>query len=610
MSTPVEEIKSRLDIVDFINEYVKLTPGGANWKARCPFHHEKSPSFMVSRSKGIWHCFGCGKGGDVFAFLMEMEGLEFIEALRVLAKRANVTLEPRDPKIASQRNLLLDIMKEAVEFSYQFLIRDPKAQVARAYLQKRGIEEQTIDLFRLGYTPPEWETMLRHLRDKGFREPEIFQAGLTVKRPSGSGSYDRFRGRILFPINDIHGNPIGFGARMLEGNRERGTGNSESSEDTGAKYINTPQTPIYDKSSVLYGIDRARQEMKRQNVAVVVEGYMDCLASHQAGVLNVVASSGTALTEQQVRLLKRFAPTLILSFDADAAGQEAAKRGVTQALAQELTVKILELAKGKDPDELIQQDKELWKKAIAVAKPALQYFFDATFRIRDVTKVDDKKAAAKELLPFIGSALDPVEQAHYLKLLANKLGVEEHLLRERLPKSDRALGVGRWAQTGTAPAAVSVPEHDRTALLSEQLIALLMRYPEELPFAAEQLSPSALSGEGPKRLYTEAIVWYTEHQQFDPAQFRAGHASDAELVQLMDVAMLLADKEFPEDNGLEVRRELTAIIHPLKLHDVQLRLSGVTKRIEDLEATRTKGEPLDAALKEFHELTDELHRLG
>ncbi len=609
MSTSVEEIKSRLDIVDFINEYVKLTPGGANWKARCPFHHEKSPSFMVSRSKGIWHCFGCSKGGDIFAFLMEMEGLEFVEALRVLAKRANVTLEPRDPKIASQRNLLLDVMKEAVEFTHQFLLRDVKAQVAREYLQRRGVEEQTTDLFRLGYTPPEWETMLRHLRDKGFRESDIFQAGLTVKRPSGSGSYDRFRGRILFPINDIHGNPIGFGARMLEGHRVPGTGRSESAEDTGAKYINTPQTPIYDKSSVLYGIDRARQDMKRQNVAVVVEGYMDCLASHQAGVLNVVASSGTALTEQQVRLLKRFAATCTLAFDADAAGQGAAKRGVTQALAQELTVKILELPKGKDPDELIQQDVELWKKAMAEAKPALEYFFAATFWKLDLTNVDDKKAAAKELLPFIGSALDPVERAHYLKLLANKLGVEENLLRERLPKRGGAQGIGHRAQTDADPPTPPV-ERDRAARLSERLVALLVRYPEELPFVAEQLSPSAVSDEGSKRLYTEAIVWYTEHQQFDPVQFRARHASDEELLKLMDVALLLADKEFPEDNGLEVRRELTAIIHPLKLHDVQRRLSGVTKRIEDLERTGTKGEPLETALKEFHELTDELHRLG
>ncbi len=602
MPTPVEEIKARLDIVDFIGEYIRLTPGGANWKARCPFHHEKSPSFMVSRTKGIWHCFGCSKGGDVFAFIQEMEGMEFGEALRVLAKRANVTLIPRDPHLATQRTKLLDIMKAAVQFTHALLTKDPRAVKARDYLKQRGVTDETIDLFHLGYVPPGWDNLKTHLLGQGITEEDIFLAGLTVKRQPGTGSYDRFRGRILFPIHDLHGNAIGFGGRVFE----KTPGEPDTGE-SGAKYINTPQTLLYDKSSVLFGIDRARQDIRREGVAIVVEGYMDCIASHQAGVRHVVASSGTALTEQQVRFLKRYAPAVILSFDADAAGQEAAKRGVSQALAQELTVRILELPEGKDPDELIQRDVDLWRQAIAGAKPALEYFFDATFRRLDLTKVEDKKAAARELLPFIASAGDPVEQTHYLKRLAETLGVEERLLRERLPRRDDGRPVGRKTEAAPQPPPL---ERDRNALLSERLLALLVRYPDELPFVAEQLSPQAVAGTGLRQLYTEAIVWYTERQQFDPEEFRVAHAEDTALVEQMDVLTLLAEKDFPEENGLSIRKELSTIIHPLKRHHVHDRLVIVTKTIEQLERAGTKGPDLDAALVEFHTLTDELKELG
>lgn len=613
MPTPIEEIKSRIDVVDLINEYVKLTPGGANWKARCPFHNEKSPSFMVSRSKGIWHCFGCGKGGDIFAFLQEMEGLEFVEALRVLAKRANVTLAARDPQLASRRNLLLDIMRAAVEAAHASLRKSEKARAARAYLAERGVEEETVELFKLGYTPNEWETMKTHLKEQGFKEDDILAAGLLVRSEKGS-TYDRFRGRILFPIHDLHGNPIGFGGRIIESgiaNNEFGpTADSRPPEAASAKYINTPQSLVYDKSAVLFGIDRAKQDIRREGAAVVVEGYMDCLTSHQAGVRHVVASSGTALTEQHVRLLKRYADTVILAFDADAAGQEAAKRGVGQALAQELTVKILELPMGKDPDELIRQDVDAWRKAIAAAQPALAYFVASTLARLDVNKVEDKKRAVKELLPLIAMARDPVEQSHYLKQLAGAVGVAEHMLREKLPGQGkqgvghRALGVGEKEQTEAV-----ILEQSREERLSDLLVALLVKYPDELAYVAEQLSPQAVTPDVNRKLYTEAIVWYTEHHAFELEAFRTAHADDAELLERMDVAALLAEREFPEENGISVRRELAATIPPLKRSLIRQKLATVTKRIEELEHAGPPDE-LEAATQAFHELTDELRQLG
>lgn len=610
MPLPTEEIKSRLDIVDLIGEYVKLTPGGANWKARCPFHQERSPSFMVSRTKGIFHCFGCGKGGDIFAFLMEMEGLTFGEALRVLAKRANVKLEPRDPQLASLRNRCLDVMKAAVAFTHQLLLKDERARLAREYMfEKRALTEETAELFHVGFTPPEWDGLKRHLLDRGFSEDELFQAGLVVKRQQGTGSYDRFRGRITFPIHDLHGNPIGFGARVLEG--IQGPGVSGQGDDAGAKYINTPQTPIYDKSSVLFGIDRAKQDIRREGVAVVVEGYMDCLASHQAGVRQVVASSGTALTEQQVRLLKRFATTVVLAFDADAAGQEAARRGVAQALQQELLVKILTLPKGKDPDELIRESPEAWREAIAAAKPALEHFFDRSFAGRALTSVEDKKAIARELLPLIAMAADPVEQSHYLKRLADSLGVEERQLRERLPKGvgGRGLGAGTTAATLTGASAATPPVRDRRLMLSERLLAIVLRFPDELALAAERVTPSALAGEGYRRLYEAAIVWYTEHQQFDPAGLRASYISEPTLQQLIDVVLLLADQEFPTDDPLAIRRELSTVVSALQRHALQDRLTAVTKRMQESERDGARA-ALETAQAEWQELTDELKRLG
>lgn len=602
MPSPTEEIKSRLDVVDLIGEYVKLTPGGANWKARCPFHQERSPSFMVSRTKGIWHCFGCSKGGDIFAFLMEMEGLTFGEALRVLAKRAGVKLEPRDPQLASIRNRCLDAMKAAVAYAHALLLKDARTVRARAYLLKeRALTEETVELFHVGYTPPEWEGMKQHLTDQGFTEEELFQAGLTVKRQRGAGSYDRFRGRILFPINDLHGNPIGFGARVLD----------PDAEDAGAKYINTPQTPIYDKSSVLFGIDRAKQDIRRDGVAVVVEGYMDCLASHQAGVRHVVASSGTALTEQQVRLLKRFAQTVVLAFDADAAGQEAARRGVAQALQQELTVRILTLPKGKDPDELVRESPDAWREAIASAQPALEHYFDAAFANRSLTNVEHKKAIARELLPLISLARDPVERSHYLKRLADGLAVEERLLRERMPRAgvgSRASPVGRPVVHGGQPD-TDTNHRDRRLMLSERLLAIVLGFPEELAAAAERLAPSSLTGEGYRKLYEDAIVWYTERQQFDPAALRASYRSEPALQQLVDVALLMADNELPTDDPLAVRRELNVVIAALQRHALHDRLTAVTKRIQDLEQAG-RSPALDEAQREFQLITDELKQLG
>ncbi|MEK7139605.1 MAG: DNA primase, partial [Patescibacteria group bacterium] len=338
MSAPTEEIKAKIDVVDLVGEYVKLTPGGANWKGRCPFHAEKTPSFMVSRDKQIWHCFGCSEGGDIFTFIQKIEGLDFPDALRLLANRAGVAIKQEDPSIASQRTRLLNLNNLAAQYFHRVLRDSQLARGAREYLVKRGVDDLTVDNWQLGYAPDSWDTTSKFLASKGYSEHEIFLAGLSIRREKASGFYDRFRNRLVFPIRDVHGHVIAFSCRALD------------PESTEAKYINTSQTPLFNKGQVLFGLDQAKTASRESKYVVVVEGNLDVITSHQFGVTPVVATCGTALTEEHVNLIKRYAPTVILSFDQDAAGQKAAERGVAIALRGGLAVKLLTMPSGEDPD--------------------------------------------------------------------------------------------------------------------------------------------------------------------------------------------------------------------------------------------------------------------
>ena len=319
--SPIDEIKQRLDVVDIVREYVPLQQAGTNWRARCPFHNEKTPSFMVSKEKQIWHCFGCGKGGDLIEFVKEIEGIEFPEALRILAQKAGVVLRRQDPKVISVKTRLFDLMAEATNF-FIGKLNFIEAGQARKYLAERGLKEETLKEWQIGWALDSWDELAKYLQNKGFSDNQIVASGMVVKKQSGAGHYDRFRGRIMFPIFDVSGSVVGFTGRILI-----------ETDKSGGKYVNTPQTTIYDKSRVIFGLDKAKQEIRKKDLAVVVEGQMDVIASHQVGVCNVVASSGTALTNQQVGLLSRYTKNLAFCFDADSAGEQATKRGIDIALA-------------------------------------------------------------------------------------------------------------------------------------------------------------------------------------------------------------------------------------------------------------------------------------
>lgn len=429
MLSPVEEIKARIDIVELVQSYVKLQKAGVNFKANCPFHSERTPSFFVTPSRQIWHCFGCGNGGDIFKFIMEIEGLDFPEALKLLAGRANVVLKREDPAIRSERNRLYDICALATEIFERTFSLTP---AVKSYMRMRGVSDETIRSFRVGYSPESWDFLLKNLTQRKFSAQDIEKAGLAIKSSDGSGRhYDRFRSRIMFPIMDANSRVIGFSGRIFTA--EGGSAFAKATADA-AKYINSPQTLIYDKSRALYGFDKAKQEIRSKNQVVIVEGQMDCVMSHQTGVKNTVAVSGTALTPQQLTMLKRLCNTVICSFDTDSAGESATKRSLALASQLEFDRLVIQIPSGKDPADTVAEDPESWLQAVRDAKPVVEFYIEKMFREHDPKTADGKKAIGAVLLPLLAEIANEVEKAHWIGELAQRLGIPESAVAKELER--------------------------------------------------------------------------------------------------------------------------------------------------------------------------------
>ncbi|MEK9175295.1 MAG: DNA primase, partial [Patescibacteria group bacterium] len=368
MSSSIEEIKNRIDIVEFIGSYLRLQKAGVNFKAPCPFHNEKTPSFVVSPARQIWHCFGCAKGGDIFRFLMEIEGLDFPEALRALADRAGIELKREDSSLRTERNRQISMLEEAASF---FEANLQKESTPLDYLTKRGVQKETIKEWRIGFASNEWENLAKHLSSKGFNGEEIERAGLAIKSQASAQSrtaearyYDRFRGRIMFPIFDYQGRVVAFGGRMYP------------DRENEAKYINSPETALYQKSKILYGLDKAKTHVLKSGACVIVEGYMDTIMSWQAGVKNVIASSGTALSLDQLKILRRLCEKIVAAFDMDIAGQAATKRGIEIALKDGFNVSVIDLGDVKDPADAVVKSPNIWTKEIESARHIVQFYID------------------------------------------------------------------------------------------------------------------------------------------------------------------------------------------------------------------------------------------
>lgn len=586
---PTDEIKQRIDIVDLIQGYIPLTPGGANWKARCPFHNEKSASFMVSREKGIWHCFGCGKGGDIFTFLQEMEGMDFPEALQMLAQRAGVELKKLDPAQSSKRQGAIELITLAAKAYHKLLLEHEKAAPARDYLTKRGLDATIIDTFHIGYAPDSWEGISTFLKTKKFSDEEIFQAGLTIKRERGAGYYDRFRNRIMFPVQDQLGRVIGFSARALAPDQE-------------PKYLNTPQTAIYNKSAALYGIAQAKNAIKKTQLCVLVEGNMDVLASHQVGVTNAVAASGTALTSDQLRLIKRYTENVALAFDTDVAGESASMRGIERAWEEGMNIKVVVLPFGKDPDEVVRKSPDAWRKAVAEAVPFMDYAFGRVQTTLNLLRVEDKKLAAKRLLPLISRLTDKIEQTHYLQKLSRLLNVSEEVLRSSLPSEKKKQPVR------PVPASVPAREEKKTRLqqVGERLLALASQSPAHLEYLIDHLEPDYLAPTNLVGLYKSMLSYYTKTHSFQQQDFlELLGREDQELANRASVLFLLGTSDLlPQEERLR-QVELTDSLSVLKRAHLQSQLTELQK---DLVQAERQGKSSDvAALSErVNDVTKEL----
>ncbi|MEA3398174.1 MAG: DNA primase [Patescibacteria group bacterium] len=623
MLQPSDEIKSRIDIVDLIREYIPIKAAGVNFRARCPFHREKTPSFMISPEKQIWHCFGCGKGGDIFSFVMEMEGVEFVEALRILAPKAGVTLRRQDPKLTSQRNRLLDIIELSRKYYQNYLQTGQEAASARAYLKKRGLTEEIIAEWQIGYSGEAWDEIFKFLKSKNFKENEIFLAGMIVKSSKGRGFYDRFRGRVMFPINDINGNPAAFSARVSP--------DKEKTEKMG-KYINSPQTLIYDKSKLLFGMDKAKIEIKNNDLAIIVEGQMDAITAHQYGYKNVIASSGTALTSEQINLLKRYSSNIALAFDMDQAGSMAADRGIREAMKAEMNIKVVILPEGKDPDECIRKNPDGWERALSEAKPMMQYYFDLTFKDLDLSGVDNRRQAAKYLLPIIAKLGSNIDKDFWLKNLSEKIDIKEDVLRETLDSAARLKArTSHSANAGPAQDAKNKADSSREDKLSDLLLALAIKIPELIEFIVERFKIEYICGSDNQRLYKNIIFYYNniinsqivvgkkasgaENKKFDYNNFKQWITAEEndinsantkkDQLSILEKLVFLGDREY---SGLDVesaKAEIRKISLILKRHYLIARQRELIKMIAEAESVNNNREAEDL-MKELKILSDEI----
>lgn len=610
----VEEIKQRLDIVEFIATYVPLQKSGRTYKALCPFHSEKTPSFIVFPETQTWHCFGaCSTGGDIFSFVMRRENVDFREALRMLAERAGVALRPLDEAelaLKGEKERLQALNLKAAQYYHHLLMESKQGEAARDYLERRGVKRETMVAFQLGYAPEEWHALEEHLRRARFAPEDILAAGLAVQAEGGT-VYDRFRGRLIFPIRDIQGHVIGFGGRVLD--------------DSQPKYLNTPQTPLFDKGSALYGIDLAHQSIRESGTAIIVEGYLDVIILHQCGVNNVVACMGTALTEEHLKLLKRMTKRLVLALDADAAGMRAVERGVEAAQKSlghkvvpvlsakglvryeeqlDAEIRILALPEGLDPDELVLRDRSRWDQLVAEAQPVVEYFTRLVLSEVDLSTARGKREAVSRLLPLIAAIHDPIARAHHLQRLAQRVRVDE---RQLWPELERLRAVSERSRASEKALQEPVVEPRPLPFgLEERCLALLLESPL---WFAEVLEVAKLSGEvfqdeRNRQVFEALRRFLSEQATWSREQFALGLDSELRahvesLARILQAGPPLSPEAAHEDLikcSTRLRKEyLARLIRELRFVLQDAQEQGAQEYVRELNAK------IDQLTRDYHE---------
>lgn len=474
----IQEVKKNVDIVNVIGEYLDLKKTGKNYKALCPFHQEKTPSFTVNPVNQVYHCFGCGAGGDVFTFLMEMDHLTFIESLKIMAERANMELPDQSDyqkQKSRKRDRMFTINNLAAKFYNYILLNKKIGQNARKYLEERNFSESEIDNFFLGYAPDHWQVLFNFLTEKGYEPVELQEAGL-ISKSKNNNYYDKFRGRIIFPIMNIRGEVLAFGGRII------------NNEDPSIpKYLNSPGTLIYEKGKNLYGIHRAKTSIRQKDSVVIMEGYTDVLRAHKEGIENTVASLGTALTRDQARNLVRFAETAYIIFDSDTAGQKAALKGLDILKEEGLNVKVVDLPEGQDPDDfLVENGSAELKKLMDKAPGVVDYKIEKAAAGKNLDNPEEKISLIKAMIKIIAEIEDPVEKEVYLQKISKKYKIDEEILVEEIKKYKKKdkNEEKRYTKNKTETREISVQKK-----VQFKILKIFIDYPEYREQIQEQLKP-------------------------------------------------------------------------------------------------------------------------
>lgn len=561
--TFIDDLKRQADIVRVIQDYVQLKKKGANWMACCPFHKEKTPSFSVSPVKEIFYCFGCHKGGSVFNFVMEMERVSFPEAIKLVAEKSGVPLPVMvdDSRFQAKRlesEEVIELNKWALEWWEQQLESSPEGRIARDYLQGREITDETRKTFRLGYAPDSWDALSSHLRQKGASQEQIDRSGLVAKKEEGR-SYDRFRGRLIFPVMDIQGKPIAFGGRTLK------------NED--AKYINSPETAAYVKGRNLFGLHLTRDEIRRNGFVILVEGFLDLIVPYQFGIRNVAASLGTALTPDQVKLLSRFARKVVVNYDGDQAGVQAAKKSIEILLAEDLEVKILVLPDGADPDEFLKKSgASEYHRRRGEAQPHIQFVIDQAVRDRKLSNPADKEAAIDEVLPYIRAVRSRIQKREYFDIAMDSLRISDVTVKRELWHSIR-VGINERARVGEQ---ASKRSQVKPTVAEQTLLEMLLADEELRGVVLPKLEPGDYDGLPTAPVFRAIVEGQREGLVID-FNFLS-KKTEADPISELLPSLLMTETEVPENTQLEVRQ-----LAAQKCIDA-LRLMNVDRRLSDLQS--------------------------
>lgn len=582
----LELIKEKLNIVDIVSEYLPLKKAGVNFKANCPFHNESTPSFVVSPERQIWHCFGCDRGGDMFKFLMEKESLDFKDALEILAKKAGITLKKTNAK-KDGKDTLFEANQKAQQFFNHVLTNLPLGKGALDYLHKRGLTDETIKQFSLGYAPNSWESLTSFLKKRGFTTQDIIDGGLGVA--SKGGVYDRFRGRVMFPLSDVRDRIIGFAGRILDKGEP--------------KYVNTPQTIIFDKRRLLYGLHLSKGEIKQKGEAILVEGEMDMIMSFQSGVKNIVATKGTALTEEHIETLKKYTETISLCFDMDLAGDAASRRGIEMADRAGLNIKVIQLKNAKDPAETCLKDVEIWQKAVKDAVPIYDYYLQSAQKRYSPKDALGKRSIFNELLPIFRKITDPMTKEHYIQKLSALLQVKDSLIRSHLEKLDTQVKVGF---VKSEPPKKEVVLQDRRSLLEDYLIALILHIPLDHIFVPN-FPETIFSKEDLKQIYVMLVIFLDKisfkGKTFKIVEFIKTLPQDlSEVVDqlyLMEIDTKLEEKNHWQKEIELVVGELKKILIKSSLEKLSLQIKNAQEfeQLENLTLLNKKFRDLSVKLK-------------